>query len=70
MKEAQNNCCATCKRNEKDLRRGLLVDHCHDTGKVRKLLCDYCNVTLGKVKESIEILQNLILPVTTQLTGY
>jgi len=60
MREKQNFCCYTCGTEEKNLRRGLLVDHNHTTGKVRKLLCDYCNVVLGKVKENTEILRNLI----------
>jgi len=61
MKEAQNNCCATCKRNESELKRSLMVDHCHDSGKIRGLLCDECNLSLGKIKDNIETLKNMIL---------
>lgn len=39
----------------------LVVDHDHKTGKVRELLCDYCNLALGLSKESIETLQKLIV---------
>lgn len=60
MKEAQNNCCAICETSEDKLRRPLLVDHNHSTGKVRELLCDSCNHTIGNAKENIEILNKAI----------
>ena len=40
--------------------RGLHVDHCHETKKVRGLLCKRCNVTLGFVKDSISQLEAYI----------
>jgi len=36
------------------------VDHSHETGKIRGLLCHGCNTALGLVKEDKRILQNLI----------
>lgn len=46
---AQNGVCAICslarfRGNE----RALHIDHCHQTGKIRGLLCYVCNTTLGK----------------------
>ena len=38
----------------------LFIDHCHDTGKVRGLLCHDCNVALGAATDNIETLRNLI----------
>lgn len=38
----------------------LCVDHCHKTGKVRGLLCNKCNQTLGLMKESIENMESAI----------
>jgi len=32
----------------------LAVDHCHDTNKVRGLLCKNCNTAIGLLKENLE----------------
>ena len=54
--EKQNYCCAICKTHSDLLPRNLAVDHCHTTGKVRGLLCTNCNIGLGMLKDSSEIL--------------
>ena len=36
------------------------LDHCHKTGKVRGWTCDNCNTAIGKLKESVEVLQRAI----------
>lgn len=43
MRKAQWYKCAICWEEEKNLKRWLLVDHDHNTWKVRWLLCDTCN---------------------------
>jgi hypothetical protein len=45
--DKQNGCCAICGINQKDTVRRLSVDHNHETGVVRSLLCGTCNTHLG-----------------------
>jgi hypothetical protein len=52
MLEAQGGCCAVCRkpesaRNKRGELLPLAVDHCHQTGKVRALLCSLCNKGIG-----------------------
>ena len=54
----QGGVCAICRNKPNG--KNLSVDHNHDTGKVRGLLCHYCNSTLGHSKENILILQKCI----------
>jgi len=56
--ERQEGTCAICFEN--DGRRRLAVDHCHETGKVRGLLCVNCNTGLGKFRDNITMLQRAI----------
>ena len=41
--------------------KGLFVDHCHKTGKVRSLMCHHCNAAIGHMREDEWVLQNAIL---------
>lgn len=55
MYSAQDGKCAICgTEKQSGGRNGLAVDHCHESGKVRKLLCSPCNTALGKFKDSTE----------------
>lgn len=56
----QNGCCAICNMHQSEFKRVLAIDHCHNTGKVRGLLCIKCNMCLGGVNDNIEILQKMI----------
>ena len=56
----QKGCCAICRKPPKNQRR-LHVDHCHKTGKVRKLLCTRCNTSLGMMQDNVQNLQNAII---------
>ncbi len=38
----------------------LIVDHDHETGKIRELLCNRCNVVLGKVDDNAELLLRMV----------
>mgnify|MGYP001588477665 CR=1 FL=1 len=43
---------------------GLCVDHCHACGKIRGLLCEFCNWALGFAEDSVEILQSALIYLT------
>ena len=34
----------------------LCIDHDHESGEVRGLLCRYCNVGLGKFSDEVQLL--------------
>lgn len=52
---AQDHRCLLCGSN----RRTLVVDHCHETGRVRGLLCRSCNTIVGQVERAPVILERL-----------
>ncbi len=56
---AQSGLCASCgKPPPPDARsRGLAVDHDHQTGRVRSLLCIPCNVGLGHFNDDPKLLR-------------
>lgn len=60
MLHEQRGRCAICGNEPKE-GQNLHVDHCHKTGKVRALLCRYCNPGLGYFKDSPEILRKAAL---------
>lgn len=60
MFEEQNGCCGCCGKSHENFRRGLHVDHHHNTGQVRGLLCTQCNPGLGYFEDSIERLEMAI----------
>lgn len=65
MSEAQGHRCAVCGGTEIASRKGVLkalaVDHCHDTKKVRGLLCQACNQGLGFFKDDLELMAKAML---------
>ena len=61
MVEAQGGVCAICGKSSQEANPGhwkerLAVDHCHETGKVRGLLCNNCNAGIGHLgSESVAL---------------
>jgi len=55
LNEDQNGRCYLCGTSE-NRGKPLYVDHCHVSGKVRKLLCHHCNSGLGMFRDNPELL--------------
>lgn len=55
----QNELCAICKQKQDS--KSLSVDHCHDTGRVRGLLCAACNQGIGHFKDDTQLLKRAIM---------
>ena len=62
----QGGVCAICKglQNSKN-KKYLCIDHCHNTNKIRGLLCSRCNTLLGQAKDNINILEESIKYLTS-----
>lgn len=61
MLDKQGGVCAICKAPPPDDRHyGLFVDHDHETGEVRGLLCLHCNTALGMANDDPSRLRELI----------
>jgi hypothetical protein len=69
MLTEQGGVCAICGKAQSTKYRGvrghgkikaLYIDHCHKTGKIRGLLCHYCNFGLGEFMDSIKLLRRAI----------
>ena len=68
MLEKQDGKCATCGTTEPGGRKSgrgggtnvFVVDHCHDTGKVRGLLCHSCNRAMGLLGDNVSVIESMI----------
>jgi hypothetical protein len=61
LQESQNNLCAICGFGQRDEHLAYLcVDHDHETGKVRELLCGPCNRALGHFLDDISVVNNAL----------
>jgi hypothetical protein len=60
MVKRQNGLCAICKLPPRGKRKVLDVDHNHETGQVRELLCSPCNSALGKFRDDPLLLAEAI----------
>lgn len=61
MSEIQNHVCYICGKTEMNNKNKVLcVDHCHETNKIRGLLCGLCNAGIGHFKDDINLLKQAI----------
>jgi hypothetical protein len=49
---SQGGGCAICKTNSNK----MCMDHCHDTMKIRGVLCDRCNRGIGLLRDDVDVL--------------
>ena len=56
MFKTQGGRCAICGEDQDNMPYKLDVDHDHNTGKVRGLLCHSCNLILGSARDRIDLL--------------
>jgi hypothetical protein len=62
MVAVRENRCDICGRTPEetgDLRR-LAVDHCHETGRIRGLLCRFCNTAIGQLGDSVLVMEKAL----------
>lgn len=55
--DQQNHTCAICDRS---VGISSCVDHCHNTGVVRGILCDTCNTALGMLGDDLKGLMRAV----------
>lgn len=58
--EKQQNRCAICGKGRSEFKFDFSVDHCHETGKIRGLLCTNCNTGIGLFKHNTIYLNSAI----------
>ena len=75
MSAAQNHLCAICQKPEDSVhasgtRKTLAIDHDHETGAIRELLCGRCNKALGGLGDSVELVKRALAYLEKHQTAY
>ncbi len=66
MLAQQGGVCAACNQPETAIDpytrqiKKLAVDHCHETGQIRELLCETCNKILGNIEKDPQRVDKLL----------
>jgi hypothetical protein len=63
--QKQGGGCAICGATKSHNGNRLAVDHCHDTGMVRGVLCDHCNRAIGLLGDTSEKIKSAFLYLKT-----
>lgn len=72
MSAAQNGRCAVCGHAPEGngvSRHNLVVDHDHVSGKIRSLLCDFCNRGLGIFRDDPDLLLSAAMYIVNHSGG-
>jgi hypothetical protein len=59
MLDEQGGRCAICATDEPG-KKSWCIDHDHETGAVRGLLCSLCNVGIGNLRDDTDILRSAV----------
>ena len=61
MLERAGGVCEICGRVPSEVsKKGPCIDHCHDSSKVRGILCAPCNMGIGHLRDDPEVLRKAI----------
>lgn len=61
IRKSQNNSCAICGSSIADrMSKNLCIDHDHQTGEVRGLLCRRCNSGIGQFDDDLEKVKSAV----------
>lgn len=67
MLAEQGGVCLICKNEPQD-KIGFVVDHDHQTGEVRGILCQRCNAGIGMLGDDVDRLASAIAYLTRGMT--
>lgn len=61
MLERAGHVCEICGRDPREVsKKGYCIDHCHDSGAVRGILCHPCNAALGNFRDDVDVMRRAI----------
>lgn len=60
MLKEQDYSCAICQTHQDEFENRLSIDHNHNTGSIRGLLCSNCNTAIGLLGDNLESIQKAL----------
>lgn len=66
--EQQGGVCIICQKSPYKGKRGPVLDHCHETGAIRGVLCWTCNSAIGHLEDDVDTLKRAIDYLTVDIT--
>ena len=62
MLEDQGYRCGICATHLAEANpKNVHIDHCHDSGVIRGVLCNSCNMGIGMLKDNVTVLKQAIV---------